>query len=276
MAKSSTSFKKGNAAAKKESSEKAPYEVKRSTDWTFLAYPDSAPSDWQELLRALHTPTVISPLHDADVHADESQKKAHWHVLLIYASLKSYNQVREDIAPICGSIPQLCKNKQGMLRYFVHMDSPDKHQYAIGDMVCFSGANLEELMPLSKTDSRALRRKCVKEMRDYITANNITEFSDLFDYACDNNADWYDALLDNSTYVMSAYVKSSRHRLAKQREQEIIQHQNNTRAWNGMAVDESEIQDVYPGEGVLPPAWDVETETIDPITGEIITKEAIK
>jgi hypothetical protein len=39
---------------------------KRSTDWTFIVYPDSAPVDWRDIIDSEHISWNESPLHDSD------------------------------------------------------------------------------------------------------------------------------------------------------------------------------------------------------------------
>ncbi|MDU7039740.1 MAG: Rep family protein, partial [Lactococcus lactis] len=58
----------------------------RTRNWTFFVYPESAPSNWREILDSYHVPWIESPLHDKDVNSDGEIKKAHWHVLLMFSS----------------------------------------------------------------------------------------------------------------------------------------------------------------------------------------------
>ena len=44
-------------------------------------YPESAPDGWRDALAEQHVQVLVSPLHDADVTADGTPKKPHWHVL---------------------------------------------------------------------------------------------------------------------------------------------------------------------------------------------------
>ena len=48
-------------------SEVSSQDDQRSTTWTFLVYPDSAPNDWIDILKGLHVPFILSPLHDKDI-----------------------------------------------------------------------------------------------------------------------------------------------------------------------------------------------------------------
>ena len=45
---------------------KQPY--KRGRNWAIIVYTDSAPEDWEDIIKK--EPVVISPLHDKDVNPD--------------------------------------------------------------------------------------------------------------------------------------------------------------------------------------------------------------
>ena len=56
----------------------------RKRNWAFVAYPESLPGDWQEILTQTGLPIAISPLHDKDENPDGTKKKPHYHVILVY------------------------------------------------------------------------------------------------------------------------------------------------------------------------------------------------
>lgn len=62
-------------------------------------------------------------------------------------------------------------------------------------------------MDRSPSDKRAI----VKEIYEFIKNNDITEFYQLTDYAFDNNADWFEILMDGHTMVFDAVIRSRRH-----------------------------------------------------------------
>ncbi len=47
----------------------------RKRNWVFVVYPDSAPENWREMLRDIHVPGYVSPLHEDDYNADGEKKK---------------------------------------------------------------------------------------------------------------------------------------------------------------------------------------------------------
>ncbi|MEX6262928.1 replication protein, partial [Staphylococcus haemolyticus] len=57
------------------------------------------------------------------------------------------------------------------------------------------------------------RYELIKEMIEYVKDNNVDEIQDLIDYAMVYRFDdWFPLLCDNSTFIMSNYIKSIRHR----------------------------------------------------------------
>lgn len=182
----------------------------RTRNWTVVVYPESAPDNWREYLDDLHIEWVESPLHEYDTNATGEVKKPHWHVLLMFGGVKSYEQVMEVIQPLRCPIPQRCHNAKAMVRYMAHLDNPDKHQYSVSDIVAHGGVDISELLRPSSSERYAL----IREMVAYVKDNGITEFQDLMDYASmERFDDWFPLLCDNSAYVVGNYIKSQRHRL---------------------------------------------------------------
>lgn len=115
---------------------------KRSNLWCCVVYPgDSLPENYEDIIRSWHVPVLLSPLHDADKNADDSEKKKHYHVMLDFGSgqNKSYDQVKSLTDQLCGTIPIIVNNRAAMVRYFIHRDNPEKYQYDIDDLYSISG-----------------------------------------------------------------------------------------------------------------------------------------
>ena len=181
----------------------------RTRNWMIVVYPDSAPSNWRDVLDELHIEWVESPLHEYDSNATGEVKKPHWHVLLMFGGVKSYEQVMEVIQPLRCPIPQRCHNAKAMVRYMAHLDNPDKHQYSVSDIVAHGGVDISELLRPSSSERYAL----IREMVAFVKDKGITEFQDLMDYASmERFDDWFPLLCDNSAYVVGQYIKSQRHR----------------------------------------------------------------
>ena len=82
----------------------------RARTWTFVAYPESAPENWRDILDGYHIPWVESPLHDKDVNPDGTVKKAHRHVILLFDGKKSFEQVKDITDALNAPIPQKTAN----------------------------------------------------------------------------------------------------------------------------------------------------------------------
>ena len=134
--------KNSNSVQKKADGKRA---GTRTRNWTFVVYPESAPNDWEKIIENERVPFVVSPLHDSDISDNETGeiKKAHWHVIINFSSVKSYEQVKELTDKINAPIPQKVNSMIGATRYLIHLDHADKFQYKKEDIKCFNGFDLK-------------------------------------------------------------------------------------------------------------------------------------
>lgn len=176
--------------------------VKRGRNWTIIVYPDSAPSDWRDLLDKYHIPWIESPLHDKDTNPDGTVKKSHWHVLLLFDGNKSYQQVKDITAKLNTVNPQRVESARGMVRYMIHLDNPEKYQYNVKDIRAHGGADIDSLMKPTTTN----RLQTLKEIITYIHDNQVTNFMDLLMYAIQNNDDWFNIMADYNTLVITKAI----------------------------------------------------------------------
>lgn len=176
----------------------------RSKVWTFVVYPESVAENWKTIMDNEHIQWIESPLHDKDVNADGTPKKAHIHIMVLYSSVKTYEQVADLTALIGATIPQRVRDSRAMARYFAHIDNPDKYQYSPNDIIAHGGADISTL--LERTVSE--RRQMLKDMVTYIRDNDVDCYADFVDYCMDNDADWFAALAERDTYMIKEYIKS--------------------------------------------------------------------
>lgn len=182
----------------------------RARTWAAIVYPESAPQNWRDILDDEHIQWAESPLHDLDVNTGTGElKKPHWHIVLTFEGKKSYNQVCEILSPIGSPIPQRCHSVVGAVRYFAHLDNPEKYQYSTSGIIGHGGFDVAtSLVPTSSK-----RYELIREMVQFIKDKGIIEFQDLMDYACaERFDDWFPLLCDNSAYIVGQYIKSVRHR----------------------------------------------------------------
>lgn len=180
--------------------------AERSKVWAGVVYPDSAPEDWIDRLRSLMVDAFVSPLHDKDCNADGEVKKAHWHVLLMFGSMKTQEQAREAMEQFgCTVSPERVRNMRGYARYLCHLDNPEKYQYNQADVIAVGGADYLSAIGLP-TD----KYEMLMQMMNFCDENKIYGYATLVRYARSNRPDWFRCLADNGTVMMKEYLKSAR------------------------------------------------------------------
>ncbi|MCQ2740426.1 MAG: replication protein [bacterium] len=188
----------------------------RTRNWTFIIYPESAPGNWIEILNNEQIQFVVSPLHDKDLTPTGEPKKPHWHIVVIFSGVKSYDQVKTIPEKVNGTIPERVKDIRSMIRYLTHIDYPSKAQYDKNDIQLYGGVDLDiESFFLTKTDLKNIKR----EMFNYMVENDITEFCDLVNYAKENRPEWYDRIIE-SDFMLLKYIDSNRHKKKDQAEKQ--------------------------------------------------------
>lgn len=190
-----TSESKGE---KPKKDEKHPY-------WWCAVYPESAPSNWKELVQETLLQAFISPLHDNDVLPTGEKKKAHHHVILQWDGPTTFSNAKKVMASFGGVIqPRKIASLRGAVRYLCHLDSPDKAPYKQEDVICYNGADYHSVINLQSD-----KYVSVEEMQDFCSKYSITSFVMLNTYARKHRrADWFRALCDGAGYIMREYCKS--------------------------------------------------------------------
>lgn len=175
----------------------------------FLVYPESAPENWWELLKASHGCYACSPLHEPD----GEEQKPHYHVIYKHGNTVTAEAMRKVIpssVPANGHI-ELVYAPRNYQRYLLHLDDPEKQQWS-GDyreliQTC-NGFPLDLTRDFSQAERAAQRR----EIFDIIRNNGLDEYADLLEGLMDSGM--YD-LLDyacNHTILFSHYLASRRGR----------------------------------------------------------------
>lgn len=183
----------------------------RYYQWTFITYPDSLPDNWESILNSAHLTWCHSPLHDSDLNGDETEKKPHYHCIIKFGqgNKKSYSQIEEIISPLNCTIPKPVGDLGGLVRYFIHLDNPEKHQYSRDDIVTFGSWDIDKYFEASAGAENIILR----EMLAFVVDEGIEEFCDLLFYAAENKEDWFYVLTRKYTYVVSSFIKSYSHKL---------------------------------------------------------------
>lgn len=177
--------------------------AKRSLYYATVVYPESAPDNWLEILDSYHFGYFVSPLHDEDVNPDGVIKKAHYHVMFLFDSLKSEEQFFEIRDAIGGVGREIVSSCRGYARYLCHLDNPEKVQYNISEVKSGGGANYDEIIGLPSD-----KYQIIGEMMDWCVENQCYSYFELIRYARLYRSDWYRGLCDNCTSVIKEFLKS--------------------------------------------------------------------
>lgn len=197
--------------------------------WTCILYPDDLRRkkyDINSCLSSLNIPLCLSPLHNPDektaskvVNDNEfdpnKQRKKHYHLLLAFEGKKSFTQVCKIMNSIFNdhvgwSIPMEVFSAKGLVRYFIHLDNPEKQQFPAKwqAITCYSGFKIDDYFEPSSSEKYFY----IREMKRYCRDHNIYEISDLMDIADDLHPDTWGYILSMcSTLPLKVYLDSRRY-----------------------------------------------------------------
>lgn len=168
-----------------------------------IVYPDSAPEDWFSILSGLKVDAFVSPLHDRDINPGGEPKKPHWHVLVMFDSVKTFEQAQELFSKINGVGCEKVNSVRGSARYLCHLDNPEKAQYSTKDVRPFGGADYHDICSLSSD-----RYAAISEMLEFCEDNDMVSFADLLLYCSRNRYDWFRVLCDGGGILVKEFLKS--------------------------------------------------------------------
>lgn len=196
----------------------------RFRNGVFLVYPESAPANWIEILRMQQVPFIVSPLHDKDKDLSEYDgdlillsKKAHWHVAILCDGNKPLSYFQELSNSVNGTRAWKIQNVRSMLRYFLHLDNPEKYQYPQNELREFGGASFQSYMELEGRQLLAETKKIVR----YCKENRITSFVGLVDRLIyDGEDDWLYIVSRQCTLFFSSYLRD-KHFISKENQNEV-------------------------------------------------------
>ena len=189
----------------------------RTRHYSFILYPDSetlSPS-WLADVENFHVPTYISPLHDKDLYERDSPdgehkkgdlKKAHYHIMLCFPTVKSLQQVQKLVAPVLGvecPFIEPVNSSPDYFKYLSHQNAPNKAQYSADDILCLSGATPDDFP--NKASSYDILREILFFCRD----NGINTYATLVDICIDGFPEWLPYACGQFSGVLSNYFRSS-------------------------------------------------------------------
>lgn len=180
---------------------------KKGRSFTSVIYPDSAPEDWLERAKSTHLDMLISPLHDKDKNPDGTDKKPHYHILVMWdnpTTLSNAINVMTEIGAANGHV-ECVESTSGMARYLTHRDNPEKAQYDASDVKSLGSVDYEDLC-----DKVQDKRRHIADMTEFIINNDITSFAVFSDYCLNNEPRWFHILTDKNTLFIRALIDSQR------------------------------------------------------------------
>lgn len=179
----------------------------KKRNWAFVLYPESAPADWRERLQLSGLMGAISPLHDKDIDPTGEPKKPHYHVILVYGSPTTYNNVKSFTDELNQPIPQALEQVRGYYRYLTHKDNPDKYQYAESEIDTFNGFDISDFVEITKSEVAQMKFELLQLIRE----KQYCEYREFMDFVQDNLDKSFFDVASSHTIFFNTYLKSARH-----------------------------------------------------------------
>lgn len=172
-----------------------------------------------DFLKELKIESCVSPLHQFDIDPDISDKEVyklpHYHVVLTlgsggkksirqwfellnpirdFISIAPFDEGEKDLESVSRVFNQRNKvhKMRSLLRYFAHIDNPEKYQYDLCDCRCFGGFDIDNQV-YSETDMLSIFR----EIKFYVKTNHIIDLCVLIDYCDECRSDWLFVVCNN-------------------------------------------------------------------------------
>lgn len=181
----------------------------KKRNWAFVIYPESLPKDWLDILRTSGLSIAISPLHDQDINPDGTPKKPHYHVIAVYGSPTTFNNVKSLTDKLNAPHPIALDQVRGYYRYLTHKDNPEKAQYDEKNIQHLNGFSILDFVELTKAEVNNIKRKLQHLIREL----NILEYGDLMDYADEHLSQQEYDVASNNTYFFHTYISSRRNKI---------------------------------------------------------------
>lgn len=178
----------------------------RKRNWAFVAYPESLPGDWQEILTQTGLPIAISPLHDKDENPDGTKKKPHYHVILVYLGPTSFEIVKKITDSLNAPAPISLEAIRGYYRYFTHRDNPEKYQYAEKDIKTLNDFAILDFVEIKKSEVIKIK----KDLQILILKECFVEYADFMDFVLTELTDAEYDVASSHTYFFDKYICSRR------------------------------------------------------------------
>jgi hypothetical protein len=183
---------------------------KRARAWTAIVYPDSAPENWQSILREQLIECLVSPLHDKDILPTGEHKKPHWHVVIAFKNPSTYEKACEVFDAIGAVIPPVkeakVKDFRQMARYLCHLDQPDKHRYKMQDVVSIGSIDYATLCMSAADEDEML-----DEIFEYMDTYFLDSYPKVVRATREQHPEWKPIVYRKYTRQIAEYAKGLHH-----------------------------------------------------------------
>lgn len=158
-------------------------------------------------------PTCIV-YHDRDINSDGTNKKPHYHVLVMCRNRRSENVI-EKLVRNCGGANgkyEIVQSKCAYARYLCHMDNPEKMSYSPDEVMTLCGADYSELA-LTKSDRSCAKIDKMREILRYCREHNEIYYCDLLEYCMDSRLDWLPCMVGTYGRTIRNYLQSREYKI---------------------------------------------------------------
>lgn len=154
-------------------------------------------AEYIDMIQNTHLKAYLSPIHN------DNGCKEHMHLMIFFDSVKTDKQIQEVISLVGGVGKEKIYSNKGYARYLCHLDEKGKNIYNIDDV--FEFADIKHYKDYIETENGQDDRFIL--ILQLIKEYNIIEFSDLIDFALENDKDLLKTIKANA-YIIREYMKS--------------------------------------------------------------------
>lgn len=163
------------------------YTDQSSLSFNVKAYPDSIPDTIQSIINNLDNLREYAYiLHNQDIDDNGQLKKPHYHIYLRFNKKYRYTTIAKafGVAPNSELLSRV-KDANKLVRYFVHLDDPEKFQYST-DLLTTYNINREAVLSTFFLDKEDKERNDFQSIMLYIATEEPSIWS-LTKYCLDND-----------------------------------------------------------------------------------------
>lgn len=172
-------------------------------NFALILYPESCEIEWKSKISEFGIPYYW-------IYHNKDTKKPHYHVLFCAPNAISERTAKRVAINLgaANDVWQSVVSKIGYLRYLVHRDNPEKHQYDIVEVHTGCGASYDESAILSDSETKDNIYNTMRDMIDYIDNNDVMLYCDFARYCLSLKRSWFDILISPQGRVIDRYIKS--------------------------------------------------------------------